>query len=1360
MASNNSRDVSLRILVDTIGQENVDKLRTALDQLGKQGETSAAEAKALVDQLDRLGAQNDAVKGIQQLASELDTLQANEASLAGALAKNAAALVEQKDAVSQAKDKQKEATTALADAQKAVIGVTGEMKALNTEFRGAARDSETYQERIKGIIASEESLRSAVVDARVALREANNELSTAAAGQAKLETAQTRAAAAAQAAADAVTQQSRALQTAQAEADALGVSTTSLAAAEAKLQAELQGLVATAQRRATAVGDMAEADRLLAIQEASLVTLMERGATALQAEELAQRDAARAVQEYTAAKAKATADAADWQREAEAIVNAAHAAQQLEKETIDLVNANRELAAQRAFEQQANDAQKLVQAASYVRLWETELEKADAKVSDTAQGVTNAVNTINNAFSTVGTRSVQALQVEIDEVRAAMVTLQTVSQSTGQKLSGAFSTGEAKIKDLEREIRELNGTLTLADKAAGLFKNSLGQIAAGNIIADAVGYLVNKVKELGREFVTANVQAETMTRGLTAIYSSSQIAGQQMTFLRTTAQQAGISVADIADSFVRFSAATKSSNIPLSVTNDLFTAVTRAGATLGLSGERVTLVLDALGQMASKGVVSMEELRQQLGDSLPGALSRAAQGLGITDQQLIKLVESGKLATSDFFPALTKGLQDLQGENDTLAGSFGRFTGALNTAAVSAGDAGWLDLLKAGMAALNGVIGGVVVALQVVSSEFLAIGRAAGAFIGTLAGGGGLKEAMTAVGEQFDRAGKNIENTSGAFFGSAKAADANTLAVQQLGAAHATTTQQLVQATLAQERSAGATTASAQSFIAQLVEVEKLTAGTKLAVESSNDLAKAKQDEGKSLVATAQLSGDAARLLEAQAAAAQANLIASQAQVAARQLEIDANIKYIALLEGERDSTGKLDTGRQVLYDNAIKLLKQQDDASEKSRQAAAELEAQAAAARAAADAYGDNSTKIEAYRQAVENTRQTALLARKAFEDEAAVFEVIKAAFEKGAISAAQYEAARKQLNIASDASTTANLKAAESENKLRDSINDSVAAIQRKGQAQAAALQVDLASLNVAKSHYEALAKEAEALGNTTLATSYRIDAKQKEIQAVQLSTKIKLLELDADKSAIEVQIAALDPQDKLYAKKKEELDIRLQVIKAKQIEAGASADVIKGLQNEITQMTSQLSSRTSNTNSINNDTSARYKNVDSINAQTAAMAKQKTTSDGFAANKDGSAAGSFNNRIVVDKAFDVAQNGGAGKDQAYLQEAYNQAKAASAYLDAVSIHSAGAVSFAAKQSTDAILRATKAALENSSANFGSQKSNGGFYQPDGVNTSHTVTINTAGGSSTINAASAADASNLAGVLKSLGNSASTAA
>lgn len=57
MATNNSRDVSLKLLVDTVGQDSVDKLRVAFDALAKEGAGAAPEVKKLTDQIDRLGEQ-------------------------------------------------------------------------------------------------------------------------------------------------------------------------------------------------------------------------------------------------------------------------------------------------------------------------------------------------------------------------------------------------------------------------------------------------------------------------------------------------------------------------------------------------------------------------------------------------------------------------------------------------------------------------------------------------------------------------------------------------------------------------------------------------------------------------------------------------------------------------------------------------------------------------------------------------------------------------------------------------------------------------------------------------------------------------------------------------------------------------------------------------------------------------------------------------------------------------------------------------------------------------------------------------------------------------------------------------------
>ena len=147
---------------------------------------------------------------------------------------------------------------------------------------------------------------------------------------------------------------------------------------------------------------------------------------------------------------------------------------------------------------------------------------------------------------------------------------------------------------------------------------------------------------------------------------------------------------------------------------------------MGLSGERVSLVLQALGQMAAKGTVSMEELRQQLGESLPGALSLSAKGLGLTEAQLIKLVESGGLAARDLFPALAKSLREMQGETEGVTSSWERLKNALTISSQNAGDAGGMPLLTLSIKALGAVVAAVVLPLTAFAEVVFGVAKAAG----------------------------------------------------------------------------------------------------------------------------------------------------------------------------------------------------------------------------------------------------------------------------------------------------------------------------------------------------------------------------------------------------------------------------------------------------------------------------------------------------------------------------------------------------------------------------------------------------------------------------------------------------------
>jgi len=853
--------------------------------------------------------------------------------------------------------------------------------------------------------------------------------------------------------------------------------------------------------------------------------------------------------------------------QAAALRAASQQAQALGVDTQNLAEAERALATatQRAVEEGRAfvSIQRLAQQASEAQA--AAQQRALEAANQATAAARASAEALRTAYGELGVRSVQDLREEIARIRSALDVVGSTAGVSGREVQRAFAAGNAQIREMERDVRAATGQLTLADRAAGLFRNTMGQFAGGSLLADAIGAIVNRVRDLGREFVASNVQMENMRRGLTAVYGSAQVAASQIEVLRSAANRSGISMSGIADSFLRFNAATRSANIPLQVTNDLFAAVTRAGATLGLSGERVTLVLDALGQMASKGVVSMEELRQQLGDSLPGALSLAAKGLGITDTQLIKLVESGKLATEDFFPALTKGLQQMQGSSDTLTGAWGRLLNVLNQTATAIGDAGGMALMTASLKVLLVVVGAIAVPLQGFIEFVNLAGRAVNGFYESLKGNG--EKAQEEFRKEVEKSAERIASLQKTIDDAVNGTDQQAAAVTRNAQAQSASASAVLAHAAAQEKSALATNTAGAAYVQQMVRLSENAAATEAATKAAEKLLKARQDEGKALVLTAQLTGDAGKALDAQAIAATANAGASATLAMARERELASTQAAIAAINGQRDATGALSAAKQAQLDQLQNALQVQLSEVEAARSSTLEMERQALAAQAAGEAYADNSTKVDAYRQAMENSNVVADVLRQRVLLQTTALDELKDRLEVGKVSQEHYDAAARDLAATKSQLNKATGDAAKFENLYRDAVADSVAATDRKARADSARLSVAEALAKVQQAHYETMAREAKALGDEAQATYYTIEAKTKQIEAIKLATQIKNLELQADKAGIEIQIAALNPQDALYAQKKQELEIRLQLIKAKQIEANASSEVIRGIESEIT-------------------------------------------------------------------------------------------------------------------------------------------------------------------------------------------------
>ena len=1175
-----SRDAKLVLSVESLGQENITKLEKALRDLAATGDASSAEFAQLADEIGRLGGQNDALQAVKSLSTDLAALSTQQEQAAQSTQGLVTRLDALKASTNEAKNAQEAARAALVAGQQATTQAGNDLRALNAAYDAAGKKTAEYRTELQSAVAKQGEARLALDGLREANRQATAAVTEASAEQRKVEAAYKSANTQYETATAALSEQNAALRAAGRAAEELGVDVTDLATAEATLVSTFTRATSAAQSRKAAIDDMAEADRQAARVAEGMAALYARGEQALQAEILAQRDAAKAVEQYVAAKAKVAADAAAWQKEAHDIVEMAHAQQAATRATEELVGKLREVEAVNAFEKQAAEAQKMVQAAEYVRFWGQALDEADRKQRD----LIDSTQQVNAAFAQINVRPIEAVQQEITATTAAMRTLEASGRLTGGALAVAMAQGQTKVEALQREVRELTGTLTLADRASTLFKNSMGQIAAGNVIADGIGAMVEKVKELGREFITTTVETEQLRKALAAIYKDTTTAVAQFFYLRSAANAAGISVGQMSSAFVQFSASAKAANIPVQVTNDLFMSVARTAGTLGLSAESTTGALNALGQMAAKGTVSLEELRQQLGDRMPGALSAAAKGLGLTEAQLIKLVESGSLAARDFFPAFSEGLKEMHGSTEGIIPLWNRFKNLLTETAQGVGDAGGLRIMTVLLRILVGVLGAVLVPLAALVQAFGALTSAIGIVVGAIAtftnpfaelkkvvvdgwasianltkGFVALATGMEATGDAAQKAAADIK----------VGADAARAAAEANGALTRSQQAQTVAADIA-----GRVQGDLSSKLVQTnAAIDLLLSAQGKETEALGKLAKATKDHGDAMTRLAALQGNEENARRASAQAAADYVVALDLVAVSQAQETQMLIQKRDLLIKTRTAQGD---AADAIAKETVEIDKK--IVSSKAEQAQAEgaaesKRAEALAIRLAAEAYADNSKKTAEYAIQLARTREALALTIQ---------------LEKvGAVGKQELKAATEEVAVA--------------QSRYTDALKDSTANTQLEMQTRRTGLIIAKESLTAEVDLLRAKADQARNSGLLVTAIDLEREAKRKQIEIDRLLIDIKEVELQLLREELRAKLEILKLEEPNNALKLKELELRIRLTEVQEKQIASSRELLKIKAEELNR-TELLSTN------IGKETTVRQGVASATQAQSDAMDKNE--------------------------------------------------------------------------------------------------------------------------------------------------------
>lgn len=281
--------------------------------------------------------------------------------------------------------------------------------------------------------------------------------------------------------------------------------------------------------------------------------------------------------------------------------------------------------------------------------------------------------------------------------------LNTVTGSAIERLKNLALQGRQNSTEFQKLAsvvknanKQLNSADNVVNKAIGNTQGLASSFLNLNTALGAlsIGYITNKIIDLGKSAVDTSMDFQALENRMNAAAGNKSVGFDSLDYIREQADKLGLEFRTTADSFAGFEAAALRSGLTLEQTKQIFTDVSTAATSMQLSTERVQLVFKALEQISGKGTVSMEELRQQLGDSLPGAFEIAAQSMGMTTRAFYDAVANGEVLSSEFLPKFAKAIKEqLGGSAEEASTQLRASLNRLNTDLMDSSNA-WGTLLQ------------------------------------------------------------------------------------------------------------------------------------------------------------------------------------------------------------------------------------------------------------------------------------------------------------------------------------------------------------------------------------------------------------------------------------------------------------------------------------------------------------------------------------------------------------------------------------------------------------------------------------------------------------------------------------------
>jgi tape measure domain-containing protein len=275
-----------------------------------------------------------------------------------------------------------------------------------------------------------------------------------------------------------------------------------------------------------------------------------------------------------------------------------------------------------------------------------EIAGDSTKLNNALQSSINRLNSFNTRV-TNSSRNLTRMMSQISALSGALGGLTTAANGAAAAQTRMSTAGAAAGRAMQNTQRRVNGlTDSFRQMVVGLSSIQTMFYQYAFFVGGFATALIKTNAEYERQFVLLKNLSKASTEA-----GRAQEALENITWIRKLGTEAPFAVSSITDSFVKLKVG------GIDPTNGSLQTLLDSVAAFGGGSEQLKRAAVAIQQMGGKGVVSMEELRQQLGEAVPDAMNAMQQATHMTMREFVKTVSEGQLESTT---ALQKMFNELR----------------------------------------------------------------------------------------------------------------------------------------------------------------------------------------------------------------------------------------------------------------------------------------------------------------------------------------------------------------------------------------------------------------------------------------------------------------------------------------------------------------------------------------------------------------------------------------------------------------------------------------------------------------------------------------------------------------------------